>query len=276
MDEKGLGVRLQDARRAAGFTQQQLCQESGLSYSTLAKIERGAIKSPSIFTIQQIASALNTSVDVLLGSTPAVGKKQSKNGVSFVYFDINGCIVRYYQRAFSAIAADVGVDSDIVEAIYLQYNDAVCKGIMSLDEFNATLARYFEIDSFDWLSYYLDAIEPIDGAGELINWVSRHYKVGLLSNIMPGAIEAMIDKGIIPNIDYDAIIDSSEVKLIKPDPSIFEFAASAIEQQPAEILLIDDTKFNVLSAERAGWQTIWFDDHAPSDSMKRVRRALEF
>ncbi len=49
MQEKGLGLQLQAARRRCGFTQQQLCQKSGLSYSTLAKIERGAIKSPSIF-----------------------------------------------------------------------------------------------------------------------------------------------------------------------------------------------------------------------------------
>ena len=47
--EVGLGRRLQEARKKANFTQQELCQKAGLSYSTLAKIERGAIKSPSIF-----------------------------------------------------------------------------------------------------------------------------------------------------------------------------------------------------------------------------------
>lgn len=276
MDEKGLGVRLQDARRAAGYTQQQLCQESGLSYSTLAKIERGAIKSPSIFTIQQIAHALHTSVDVLLGGIPVATKKQSKTGISFVYFDINGCLVRYYQRAFAAIAADVGVDSDIVEAVYLQYNDAVCRGAMSLEDFNATLARCFELESFDWLSYYLEAIEPIKGIDELIAWVSQHYRVGLISNIMPGTIARMVEQKIIPNIAYEAIIDSSEVSLIKPDPAIFELAASTVGHDPSEILLIDDTKFNIMSAERVGWQTLWFDDSAPTDSMRRIKEMLEF
>jgi transcriptional regulator with XRE-family HTH domain len=42
--EQALGKRLQDARRAAGLTQQELCQKADLSYSTLAKIERGAIR----------------------------------------------------------------------------------------------------------------------------------------------------------------------------------------------------------------------------------------
>ena len=72
MDEKGLGKRLQGARRAAGLTQQELCHKAGLSYSTLTKIERGAIKAPSIFTIQSIAGALETTLDELLGGISSV------------------------------------------------------------------------------------------------------------------------------------------------------------------------------------------------------------
>src|SRR6195952_1789868 len=98
MDEKGLGARLGQVRRESGLTQQELCHKANLSYSTLAKIERGAIKSPSIFTIQSIAAAVNVSLDELLGiKTPSPARKQSKSksGVSFVYFDINGCLVRF-------------------------------------------------------------------------------------------------------------------------------------------------------------------------------------
>ncbi len=276
MDEKGLGARLQGARQAAGYTQQQLCQKSGLSYSTLAKIERGAIKSPSIFTIQQIAAALGTSVDVLLGSSDTPSKKQSKNGVTFVYFDINGCLVRFYQRAFAAIARDTGISSDIVEATYLQYNDAVCKGMMTIEDFNTTLARCFEVDSFDWSTYYLDAIVNIEETANLLTWVSQHYKIGLLSNIMPGLISSMKERSLIPNIAYDAIIDSSEVKLIKPDPAIYQIAAETAGCPVSELLLVDDTKVNVQTAERAGWQALWFDDYSPAESVQRIRETLAF
>src|SRR5438105_7997345 len=100
VDEKGLGKRLQLARQNAGLTQQELCHQAGLSYSTLAKIERGAIKSPSIFTIAGIADVLHTSLDTLVGfdatAGPVVTKKQSKTGVRFVYFDVNGCLVRFF------------------------------------------------------------------------------------------------------------------------------------------------------------------------------------
>jgi FMN phosphatase YigB (HAD superfamily)/DNA-binding XRE family transcriptional regulator len=279
MDEKGLGLLLQNARKSAGLTQQQLCQRSGLSYSTLAKIERGAIRSPSIFTIQQIAEALNTSVDQLLtgvSSHTSGGKKRSKTGITFVYFDVNGCLVRFVERAFGAIAADVGVDSDVVEAVYVQYNDAVCKGIMSLDEFNTILGRTFEVSNFNWSDYYMNAIEGIAESSELLSWAAQHYRVGLITNIMPGLVPALMQQGYIPELPYESIIDSSEVKLIKPDPAIFQLATEHASVPTNEILLVDDTPLNIHAAERTGWQGLLFNDLNPKESVQSVRRALAF
>ena len=66
LNKKHLGQRIQAARQAANMTQQELCQDTGLSFSTLAKIERNAIKAPSIFTVQSIASALGITLDELM------------------------------------------------------------------------------------------------------------------------------------------------------------------------------------------------------------------
>lgn len=280
MDEKGLGQKLANARRAAGLTQQELCQKSGLSYSTLAKIERGAIKSPSIFTIQQIAGVLGTSVDTLLGidrQKPAeMPKKRSKSGIEFVYFDINGCIVRFFHQAFAAAAKDTGISSDIVETAFWHYNDAVCRGEMSMNEFNKVLARQFKQDQFDWQQYYLDAVDPISETAELLDWAKQHYRIGLLSNIMPGFIEAMRSRRLLPDLAYDAVIDSSQVQAIKPEPKIFEVAAERAKADPGAILLIDDSRANLMAAERAGWRVLWFDDYRAAESVQRIRQALEF
>lgn len=277
MNEKGLGVRLQDARRAAGYTQQELCQKSGLSYSTLAKIERGAIKSPSIFTIQQIAGVLGTGVDVLLGGVvSSAPKKKSKNGISFVYFDINGCLVRFFHPAFSKVAADTGVPSDVVESIFWRYNDAVCRGDMPLSEFNNILAQSFEMKSFDWSPYYLEAVDSIEETRALVAWASEHYRIGLLSNIMPGLIPALRSQGLIPDAAYDSVVDSSVVKAIKPEPQIYEIAAAQAGCPPNEILLIDDSRANLMAAEKAGWHVLWFDDYSPAESVRRIQETLVF
>lgn len=280
MDEKGLGLRLQNARKTAGFTQQQLCQKADISYSTLAKIERGAIKSPSIFTIQQIAVALETSIDVLVGNTgehlQKVSKKQSKSGINFVYFDINGCLVHFYQRAFAMVAEATGVQSDVIETIYWHYNDAVCRGDVDMEEFNTTLAQRFGVDSLDWNQFYLDAIETIPEAQELLLWTQEHYSTGLLSNIMPGVIPEMIKRKILPDIPYDSIVESSTVKAIKPEPAIYEVASKQAGVEPSSILLIDDSRANLIAAERLGWRVLWFDDYRPKESVERIRQALQF
>lgn len=276
-NEAGLAKRLQEARQTAGLTQQQLCQKAGLSYSTLAKIERGAIKAPSIFTIQQIAAVLGVSLDALAGnpSQPAhSSKKRSKSGITFVYFDVNGCLVRFFHRAFNQLAEKTGAPADLIETTFWHFNDAVCKGEMGMDEFNRELARQLGQPSLNWMEYYLEAIDPIPEMSELLGWAEEHYDIGLLTNIMPGFIEAMKRRQLIPDIRYSAIIDSSEVGSIKPEKGIYEAAQKQANRPATEILLVDDSRTNIMAAERLGWHVLWFDDYQPSQSVERVRTAL--
>ncbi len=279
LDEKSLGKRLQVARQTAGLTQQMLCHKANLSYSTLAKIERGAIKSPSIFTVQTIATALGVSLDSLLGlaiaKPPALPKKVSKSGVRFVYFDMNGCLVHFFQQAFTRLAQESSEQLDVVESTYWHYNDAVCRGDISLDDFNASLAKQLHLPSVDWMTCYLEAIEPVEKMQELVTWAGENYHVGLLTNTMPGFVDAMLARGLLPNVPYDSIIDSSKVGAIKPEPEIFHIAFEKAGVEPKEILLIDDSRANLMAAERFGWRVLWFDDSRVTDAVARVHAALE-
>lgn len=276
MDERGLGKRLQEARQAAGLTQQQLCQKANLSFSTLTKIERGAIKSPSIFTIQSIAGAVGLSLDELVGQlTPVRNLKRTKSGASFIYFDVNGCLVLYYQRAFAEIAKDTNAPIDAVETAYWHYNDEVCRGELTEAEFNARFAERLGVDDIDWLKYYLEAIEPVEEMHEVVRWAAENYKVGLLTNIMPGLINRLKQSNILPNINYDAVVDSSEIGITKPDAKIFEIATGLAGCPPQEILFIDDLRTNLTAAEKQGWNILSFDDARPAESAAYIRQALE-
>lgn len=279
MDEVGLGKRLQEARQNAGLTQQQLCASAGLSYSTLAKIERGAIKSPSIFTIQSIADTLGLSLDQLLGHTPTPAghgvQKLTRSGIKFVYFDINGCLVRFFHHAFTKLSHISGASSDVIESTFWHYNDSVCRGEMSLEAFNEALAAAVGLPHLSWTDYYIDAVQPIEEMQLIAKEVSATYSVGLLSNIMPGQIEAMLHAGLLPALDYKAVVDSSEVMAIKPEQKIYEIAAGLTGVHPSEILLIDDSRPNLMAAEKMGWKVLWFDDYRIDESIDRVRSALQ-
>ncbi len=278
MDEKGLGKRLQNMRRQAGLTQQQLCQAANLSFSTLTKIERGAIKSPSIFTIQSIANALGLGLDELVGSkggSKLIKNKETKSGVKFIFFDVNGCMVRFYHRAFAQVARDYGVSPDLVEMAFLHYNSDACKGLLTMHDFNKAIAMRLGIPSLDWAKYYLSAVEPMPGMTEVVKWASNNYGIGLLTNIMPGLLGELKMNKVIPDLDYDVVIDSSEVGLIKPDPGIFELAASRSGVPKEKLLLVDDTRENVAQAESIGWHVLWFDYAQPDESVDQVKMAIE-
>ena len=283
-DELALGKAIQTARRAVGLTQQELCEKLDISYSTLTKIERGAIKAPSVFTVAQIAQICGTSIESLIGLEPLVASalqpaptyKTAKNGVQFVYFDINGCMVRFFQRAFSQLADETNVRPEIIEDTFWHYNDAVCRGEMTMQEFNHVLAEKIGVKEVDWMHHYLSTIEPIPEIHECAAWASENYRIGLLSNIMPGFINEMITQGILPNLPYSSIIDSSVAGAIKPEPEIYRLAEQQSGVPAHDILLVDDSRTNLMSAERMGWHVLWFDDFRPSESVARIKSTLEF
>lgn len=284
VDEKTLGRRLQLARRRAGLTQQELCQKADLSYSTLAKIERGAIRSPSVFTVVAIAGATNTSVEDLLGvkdsilksPAPTEAKKTSRTGIKFIYFDVNGTLVRFYQKAFAEIAKACGQPTDKIETLFWRHNDAICKGRITNQEFNNTVAKELDFDGFNWQKYYMENIELTPGAADLVKWAAQHYYVGLLTNTMPGTTDKLMQKGLIPDVHYTAVVDSSKVGAVKPEKKIYQIAAQLAAVKPGEILLVDDERPNLITADQMGWQTLWFDVLDPEDSIRRIKQALEF
>ena len=276
LDEKDLGARLQQVRKESGLTQQELCHQASLSYSTLAKIERGAIKSPSIFTIAAIADAMHVGLDELLGRTVATvaHKKTTRSGVKFIYFDVNGCLVRFAHRGFSRLAEEADVPIDVVETVFWEYDDAVCRGDTSLQELNDILSEKLQI-KVDWKAQYLAAVEPIPGISPLVEWATEQYHTGLLTNTMPELISAMQQRQLIPDFAFDAIIESHNIRANKPEAHIYEAAENAAGFPPHEILLIDDSRANLIAAKKRGWNTIWFDYYRPEESIANIRQALE-
>lgn len=57
---------------------------------------------------------------------------------------------------------------------------------------------------------------------------------------------------------FDQIVISGEVKLVKPDPRIFQVLLNRTGRTAEECLLIDDSLSNITAAQQLGFQTIHF------------------
>lgn len=272
-----LGRAIQALRLAAKLTQDELSDKAGLSYSTLAKIERGAIKNPSVFTVASIAKVLGVTIEELLGHTEATTAMGSvaESPVQMVFSDINGVLVRFFQRAFVEVAEEYSIPVDRIETTFWHYNDAGNRGELTIEEFDKAVGQQLGIEHFKWQERYLRAVEPIMPMHDCLQEIITTLPVGLLSNILPGFIDALLEKGLIPNLDYRCIVDSSVVGAIKPETNIYRAAEEQSGFSGSQILFVDDSRTNLMAAERLGWRVLWFDDYRPDESVKRVREALK-
>ena len=92
---------------------------------------------------------------------------------------------------------------------------------------------------------------------------------------MPGFVEAFQAREKIPHVNFDVIIDSSVVGMVKPEPSIYQLAQDRSGVEGGEILFVDDLSSNIVAAKPLGWHTIWFDPYRPEESIASIRLALE-
>jgi transcriptional regulator with XRE-family HTH domain len=60
-----LAQNIKKLRKQRKLSQEELAKKAGVTYSTLIKLESGVNKNPTIKTIQQIAAALEVSLDEL-------------------------------------------------------------------------------------------------------------------------------------------------------------------------------------------------------------------
>lgn len=261
-----IGLVVKQLRDELGITQDDLSDKAGIAYSTLAKLEHGGIKSPTFKTISALAKALGVSVDDLLKNTAP-----AKIRPRFVYCDLNGVLVDHWQSMFERFNQLYGVSKKEIADTFWFYNHPVNRGEMTTGEFETILQRKFSLhEKPNWTDIYLHSVKPVRAMHDAIKEIAKEYQVGLLTNTFPNLIGPMKKAGLIPKIDFAAVIDSSLVKAIKPDPKIYKIAAEQAGVKKTEILFLDDLQNNIAAAIQQGWQGIVIDRNDYPKSAKQV------
>lgn len=270
-----LGKRIAQERKRASLSQQQLADKAGLALSTLTKIERGAIKNPSVFTVQDLARSLKLSLEELLGtvSTHTAGVN---NDIRFIYFDVHGVIATNWHRVFSELANIYNVDPLAVEMVFWRYNDLIGRGQMSLDDFERIMAEQLRlgVERVEYRKAYFTSVKGDERMHNLLRKLVDHYDIGLFTNIFPGFLDKLIDMGVVPALPYAARIESCLIGAVKPEPSSYSKALEQTGTTASHTLLVDDTQANIDEAKRLGWRVEWYDELHCTPCILKLQKQL--
>ena len=162
--------------------------------------------------------------------------------IKFVYFDLGGVVDLDFSKTnkYEEMKTAIGVSPaqsqrfdnwfDIIES-------DLCTGKIDFD------LEYENIKLT--LADFVDRFYPNPSIYPIIDIIHQTSKIGLLTNMYPGMYNSILDKKIIPDINWDIIIDSSVVGLQKPDPKIYELAEKLAGVGGSEIFFVENTKGHI-------------------------------
>ena len=103
-------------------------------------------------------------------------------------------------------------------------------------------------------------IKPIEGIPELLKKIKdKCLTIAVASSSPEDYIKSVLEKfGILGEFDF--IISGNHVQNSKPAPDIFLLAASKLQVDPAECIVIEDSTHGVSAAKRAAMKCIGFNN----------------
>lgn len=207
--------------------------------------------------------------------------------IDAVVFDLGGVFTPSPFAALRAVGDDKGADFltalDIVFGPYDSDTDhpwhRAERGQLSFEECRAeiralSLERGHDLD-------LLEVVAALGGAGGMRDDVVELTRAVRAS----GRRTALLTNNIVegrpwwrPKLPldelFDAVVDSSEVGMRKPDPAVYLHTLALIDVVPERAVFVDDYAGNVAAAEAIGMVGIVVDevDHVPA--MDRLRELL--
>lgn len=181
-----------------------------------------------------------------------------------IILDLAGVVLLTVKGTFNSLLAErLGVEEeDIARVMNDAVNDRWDLGEICDDEFyehllnevdqppeKKTVLEKFVIDDF-----YID-----QGLLAVIHKLHKYYKTALLTNF-PAHLHEFMKRKWITGDAFDHVIASCDVKLLKPDPRMYQTALNILGCSTEEALFIDDREVNIRAAESMGIKSILYQN----------------
>lgn len=177
--------------------------------------------------------------------------------ITTVIFDCFGVLLgNTYKQRLAHLEKTDPLKADELRAI----NHASDRGILSREESAQYMADLLGIEAEELLAEQ-DAGEVQNT--ELLTYIASlrgKFRLGLLSNIntrerlgirfSPGQLDAL----------FNTVVASGDEGFVKPEPEIYQIAATRLGSEPSECVMIDDIDVFCEGARATGMQAIQFID----------------
>jgi putative hydrolase of the HAD superfamily len=170
-----------------------------------------------------------------------------------------------------AMAAEAGVELELFRERYWANRPEYDRGASAQSFWSAVagrpldadgqLERLIELDNASWSVINEDTMRVLGEARD------RGHSLSLLSNAPHEFADTMVSSPVLA--DFEHVIFSAWIGVIKPDPGAFAAAVQRVGRPPEEILFVDDREANVEGARAAGLRAVQFT------SAERLRADLQ-
>jgi 2-haloacid dehalogenase len=184
--------------------------------------------------------------------------------IKAVIFDFGGVLIGWdprnlYSRYFPG--QPQAMEDFLAEISFMEWNAEQDKG-RPFSEAIGLLSKQFPHRAHLISAYYEHYKETLTGSIEgTVDLLEKLKETGIplygLSNWSSETFAIARHEFEFLNL-FDEIIISGDVKLIKPEPEIYELCLQKTGKPASQCLIIDDVEANILTAKKLGFDTVHF------------------
>jgi 2-haloacid dehalogenase len=200
--------------------------------------------------------------------------------IKAVIFDFGGVLIGWDPRKlYSQFFPEQpqAMEDFLAEVSFMEWNAQQDKG-RPFVEAVALLSKQFPHRAYLIRAYHEHYKETltgvIEGTVELLRTLkNKGHSLYGLSNWSAETFATVRHEFEFLNL-FDDIIISGDVKLIKPEPEIFELCLKKIGRPAGECLFIDDSEANIITARKLGFDTVHFNSPEHLKNELQIRKLL--
>lgn len=202
--------------------------------------------------------------------------------IEFIYFDVGWVII--YDFSWNSKWDDMLSDLWLSEEEKLNfqeqwkiYEPMLCNWALWTEDFIDHFSRTYKVTfpkNYSMLDDFVFRFEKNHWLNWLVLELKKRYKMGLLTNMYEGMLERIKIRGLLPEVNWDSIIDSSKEWCRKPEEKIYWIAENIAWTKGSSILFIDNKEENLIPARELWWQTLLYNPNKSDESDIQIKWLL--